>query len=195
MSSEGSSKTDARRFREEFSEFAEEFKGESDRAAVILGAAKIDQLLGMILEKFLLPCPNSTDNLFANNGPLGTFSAKIDFSYRLGLVDASFARSIHLIRRIRNDFAHEVYGARLDSGSHKDRVKALVAEIKDHKWFALLKRDFFDDEKSYRADFSTALGLVIARLDGKIGYLESLSPDFALTLTGRRNNKQSQAET
>ena len=32
-------------FKEEFVDFAEEFGGESDRAAVILGAAKLDYIL------------------------------------------------------------------------------------------------------------------------------------------------------
>lgn len=104
-------KHDPDRAKEEFEEFAKEFKTESDRAAVILGASKLDQLLGMTLEKHLLPCTTSTDQLFSNNGPLGNFSSKIDFSYRLGLIDNQFCNSLHLVRRIRNSFAHEVYGA------------------------------------------------------------------------------------
>src|SRR5438270_10281747 len=37
------------------------------------------------------------------------------------------SRALHLIRRIRNSFAHEVSGAKLDSGPHRDRIRELAA--------------------------------------------------------------------
>lgn len=125
---------DSNRRKEDFEEFVNEVKDESDRAAVILGASKLDQLLGILLEAYLLPCPNMTDSLFSNNGLLGTFSSKIDLCYRLGIIDAQFSKSIHLTRRIRNTFAYEVCGAKLNNGSHKDCVKALTSPFKDSKW-------------------------------------------------------------
>ena len=95
---ENSSKEDEKsilkRQYEDFCEFVNEFKEESDRAAVVLGASKLDQMLGLVLERFLLPCPNRTDQLFDNNGPLGTFSAKIDVCHRLGLIDSEFCKAI-----------------------------------------------------------------------------------------------------
>ena len=44
--------------------------------------------------------------LFDNNGPLGTFSAKIDFARVLDLIDAQTYRNLHAIRGMRNVFAH-----------------------------------------------------------------------------------------
>jgi DNA-binding MltR family transcriptional regulator len=164
---------------DDFSEFVNEFKKESDRAAVILGASKLDQLLGMILTKHLIPCPTSTDDLFDNNGPLGTFSSKINMCFRLGLIDSELCRAIHLTRRIRNSFAHEVYGAKLDSGSHKDRIKSLVANIKNNKHFIWLKEHFFKDVNKSRADFSTALGVLIVRLEGVLEHVETISGEDA----------------
>jgi len=147
--------------KENFETFVNEFRNESDRAAVILGASKLDQLLGMLLEHYLLPCPNSSDQLFSNNGPLGTFSSKIDLCYRLGLIDAEFSKSIHLIRRMRNSFAHEVYGAKLSEGSHRDRVRSLSAPFENHEWYGFLRKNYFKNTAEERAAFSSALGLMI----------------------------------
>jgi hypothetical protein len=182
------------RFQEDFREFVNEFRGESDRAAVILGASKLDQMLGMVLEKFLRPSANSTDDLFSNNGPLGTFSAKIELTYRLGLIDSSFCRSIHLSRRIRNNFAHEVYGASLSSGSHKDRVKSLVSLIKDHEWFSIIKNNYFDGADDPRSDFSAALGLMIVRLEGLLHHMESVSLENERSLVPTKYNKSSKKD-
>jgi hypothetical protein len=183
------------RFHADFREFVEEFRGESDRAAVILGASKLDQVLGMVLEKFLRPSANSTDDLFSNNGPLGTFSAKIDLTYRLGLIDSTLCRSIHLTRRIRNNFAHEIYGASLSSGSHKDRVKSLVALIKDHDWFINIKDAYFEGADDHRTDFSTALGLMIVRLEGLLHHMEPISLEKERSLAPTKYNKSSKKDT
>lgn len=62
---------------DEFAEFVTEFKKESDRAAVILGAAKLDLLLYQIITKVLRPNASSNDDLFDGDAPLSTFHAKI----------------------------------------------------------------------------------------------------------------------
>lgn len=48
---------------QQFISFIKEFLEESDRAAVVLGAAKIDILLHQILKKVLLPSPRGDDEL------------------------------------------------------------------------------------------------------------------------------------
>src|SRR5207245_1162083 len=68
-----------------FYRFAEEFAAESDRAAVILGAAKLDVWLLQILQARLLPCSSGRDELLEGDFPLGTFSARINMCYRLGI--------------------------------------------------------------------------------------------------------------
>jgi len=115
--------------------FVEGIINEEDRATVILVAAKLDLILYQILQKHLIPVPGSKDELLENDGPLSTFSAKINMAYRLGLIDNSFSRSLHLIRKIRNNFAHEVEGCTLDSGAHRDRVRELIAPAKDLEFF------------------------------------------------------------
>ena len=65
----------------EFTAFVKEFYKEKDRAAVILGVAKIDAQLYQVLQKFLCPCPSSKDELLDGDGPLSTFQ----FQNSLGL--------------------------------------------------------------------------------------------------------------
>lgn len=103
-----------------------EFDKESDRAAVILVASLIDECLAGLLKSYLVPIAQSQDSLFDSaTAPLSTFSAKIDFSHRLGLVSAKLCRDIHLIRRIRNSFAHDIYGCTFQNGPVRARVDEL----------------------------------------------------------------------
>jgi len=103
-----------------------EFKGESDRACVILAAALLDGALETLLKTYLLPSTQSEDALFeGGNAPLSSFSARIEVSYRLGLLDAPAARALHLIRRIRNDFAHNVTGCTFADSAVANRLTEL----------------------------------------------------------------------
>lgn len=116
-------------FYPEFIEFLSEFVKESDRAAVILGAAKIDSLLGKILEKYLLPCPGSSDDLLEGDSPLSTFSARIRVCHRLGLIDDSLAKMLQTFRKLRNGFAHDVTHSTLSMGSARDRVNSIAEPL------------------------------------------------------------------
>jgi hypothetical protein len=127
----------------DFVRFAKEFAGESDRAAVIVGAAKLDLLLQQILGAYLLPSATTRDELLEGDSPLATFSARINACYRLGLISANFVRALHLIRRIRNAFAHESTGVSLDAGAHADRVKELTGMFQQHGAFCWLLDEFF----------------------------------------------------
>ena len=59
---------------EAFDQFIEQFKAESDRAAVILGASKLDYLLFQLINHFLVPNYSKNDDLFDGEGPLSTLS-------------------------------------------------------------------------------------------------------------------------
>lgn len=156
-------------------EFIKEFEKESDRAIVILGAAKIDSLLSQLLTKYLLANVGSTDELFDGDSPLSTFSSRINLSYRLGLIDDTLTRALHLVRRIRNAFAHEVTGCSLESGPQKDRIKQLVDPVKKYKLFSSLKENHFKDKAGLRADYFGALALITARIHWAILHTDTLN--------------------
>jgi len=103
-----------------------QFSDESDRACVILAAALLDSALETLLKTQLLPASSGEDPLFDGpNAPLASFSARIEMALRLGMIDSGFARSLHLVRRIRNDFAHNVTGCTFADSSVMGRLTEL----------------------------------------------------------------------
>lgn len=82
----------------------------SDRSCVIVAAAYIDELLEYLLKNFLYsPSSEKEDkDLFSGYGPLSSFSSKILLSYRLGLISNYEYKTLQIIRKIRNTFAHDI---------------------------------------------------------------------------------------
>lgn len=143
-----------------------DFKNENDRSAVIVGAAKLDAALQKLLQNVLLASPTSSDELFDGDTPLATFSAKIHLAYRLGFIDSDFARALHLVRKIRNSFAHEVATKTLSEGAHKDRVDVLAAPFRRFHQFESNREKLKADKASTESiDFRAVQYLMIARLE------------------------------
>jgi len=94
-------------FGSKFFESVKNLKKESDRGCIIVAAAWIDDDLETIISNFLLPKADKDDNLFHEGKPLGTFGAKIDIAYRLGLIQKDTRNVLHVLRKMRNDSAHK----------------------------------------------------------------------------------------
>jgi hypothetical protein len=157
----------------------DDFKNESDRATVILGAAKLDSMLYLLLTKFLKPTTNGQDELLDGDNPLGTFSSRINLAFRLGLINNHFTKSLHLIRKIRNSFAHEINGISLCTGGQGDRVRELIFHFKDLVDYQDVKQDIFGEKESLDIDFRMILAVTILRLDTAIHYAGTISHDGA----------------
>jgi hypothetical protein len=166
----------------QYKDFINEFRDESDRAAVVLGAAKLDQLLYRIIQAFLIPVTTGRDELLDGDTPLGTFSAKINFTYRCGLIDSNFARALHMVRKIRNSFAHEVSGCSLITGAHIDRVRELIHPLMSYQICTLFRHHFFNGKNGPDIDFRLALAIMIARLEKKLNTIEPVNSDNAVNL-------------
>jgi len=100
-----------------------EFQGETDRAAAVLSAAYLDHLLGELIAASMAVEHSKVDKLLYRDGhgPLGSFSAKIDTAYCLGLLSEDEYSDLHSIRHIRNDFAHKLTGLAFEYRSIADR--------------------------------------------------------------------------
>ncbi|WP_146127430.1 hypothetical protein [Burkholderia cenocepacia] len=131
-------RTSAAEAREEASKLAFSLYEESERACVILGAAKIDSDLEVLLRQVLHPCAGGQDNLFESDRALGTFSAKISLAHRMGLISPEFERALQILRRVRNSFAHQVEDASLSVGGHKDRIAEIYKWASDDSTYDLL---------------------------------------------------------
>lgn len=170
--------------RASFQTFMRDFLNESDRAAVILGAAKLDLLLKQTLERVLLPSASNVDDLLDIEKPLGSFSSRIRAAHRLGVIDTQFSRALHLIRKIRNDFAHEAHGSSLALGSHRDRVRELAAPFLEYVHIdprlAKLRREVRLSAASF--DFRLALAITAARLEIAFVSAQQLASNSPLPL-------------
>ena len=75
---------------DQFDDFADDLLGErTARPLIIVGTAKVENLLFQILSQHLLPKKTKAsdqDELLEGDRPLATFSARIKLCYRLGLI-------------------------------------------------------------------------------------------------------------
>jgi DNA-binding MltR family transcriptional regulator len=88
----------------------------SDAEAALLAGTFVEDRLGFAIKSQFVSLPTAGNNakmvteaaLFDGYGPLATFFAKIDIGYALGLYDLMVRNDLHMIRSIRNDFAHSL---------------------------------------------------------------------------------------
>jgi hypothetical protein len=94
----------------EFEEFLGEANAEvsrgSIRGIVLVWSSKIEQLLGQLLEGFLIDHTNSRSMIWSS-GVLGEFSARAKTCFVLGLISKQDLNACNHIRDIRNFTAHE----------------------------------------------------------------------------------------
>ena len=107
--------------------FYDQMEAESDRGAVIVSVSLLDELLCNLLKAKLLPSLEKCDELFESAfSPFSSFSAKIDLAYRLGIIGHNLRSSLHLLRKLRNDFAHASIIKGFDHPSTQNRIRELV---------------------------------------------------------------------
>ena len=107
-----------------------ELAKESERGCVVLAFAWLDEQLTNNLKACLLPSAKGddlkSDELFAPGRPIGDASTKIDLSLRLGLLRPNTHRSLHMLRRLRNDFAHLASPITFETPNVRDRIAAVL---------------------------------------------------------------------
>lgn len=118
------------RLTQETTRFVSGLAREGERAAVVLGAARLDVALERLLKKLMHPNPGGSDNLFDSQCPLGSFSAKIALAYRLGIIDRNFEHALQMVRKIRNAFAHSIKVASLSDSPHDGQLNELIRDVR-----------------------------------------------------------------
>ena len=94
-----------------------ELSEESDRGAAILAAANFEEWLGSIISGYFAKLDSELKRKLFENGALSTFSAKLDFGFALGFYDKDTLSKLHVIKTIRNKFAHSTKPMRFDGDS------------------------------------------------------------------------------
>src|SRR5665213_514894 len=86
-----------------------EIQEQTDRGSAIVGAAMMEEMLSVVLQKRMSEMNRAHyDAFFGLNGPGGSLSNKIELFYAFGLCNDILYKAMHDIRSIRNRFAHRI---------------------------------------------------------------------------------------
>jgi hypothetical protein len=124
----------------------QEVEKESDRAAVIVGAAYLDEYLRIYIASLLIDDKTIVDDLFGVERPLGAFGARIRMAYALGLLDDNEFHDFKIVQEVRNAFAHRLHGLSFDGPWVTGRCRAFILPQKSVAEVLLPSaspRDFF----------------------------------------------------
>lgn len=143
-----------------FMEFLAEFNKETERGAALAAAAMLDAQLGRILESFLIPNKGSKALLDGFNAPFGTFSSRIAASFALGLLSEIEYRECELIRKVRNEFAHQV-----KVSFETQKISGMCAQLH------FSAKSYADVYVATRAQFTTAAVALILNLTNRPHYV------------------------
>jgi len=110
---------------QEFQDFRTSLLTESDRGSVLMAAAFIEDKITQLLETYMINDTTIQKKIFGGNGALATFSSKIDISFLLGLIPKNIYNDLGVLRKLRNDFAHNAKSITFQTDYIKDRCNAL----------------------------------------------------------------------
>ena len=99
---------------------------ESDRAAGVLGRAYADAMVERLLRRYIAP-GSSAERLLGTQGAIGTFAARTELVFGLGLISNASYGDLNLIRRIGNHFAHHVDAASFDTSPVREWCESFWA--------------------------------------------------------------------
>jgi DNA-binding MltR family transcriptional regulator len=132
--------------------FMKEFGVETNRAAAILGAALLDELLSQLISNFLIDDDKEVRNLLDVERPLGAFGARIRAAYCLGLITNEVFQDLNVIKSIRNLFAHGLHGLSFEA----EQVRRECAKLQSLERVHLVNLD----SSSPRARFMISIYLI-----------------------------------
>jgi DNA-binding MltR family transcriptional regulator len=107
---------------------------ETDRGCALMAAEFLSNELGVLLRVHFVEDNKACDAVLDDpRGAVGTFSSRIEFAYLLGLIGPEERRELNLVRKIRNEFAHEYQpldftAEHVSSRCRELRVHTLVPE-------------------------------------------------------------------
>ena len=85
---------------------ASAYEKESDRAVALLATAFLDEQCKAALVRHFVDDLKLSAKLFSGYGPVASFSARVDMLLALGHIAEMVHRDLHVIRKVRNEFAH-----------------------------------------------------------------------------------------
>jgi DNA-binding MltR family transcriptional regulator len=110
-----------------------EIEAQSDRGTALVATSYLDERLREALRAALSDAIEEAKDgsdtvearLFDGTGPFATLSGKINVAFALGFLGTVALRDLHLIRKIRNHFAHSADPGRFDMPPVSDWCREL----------------------------------------------------------------------
>ena len=102
------------------------FENESDRGAAVLAGSYVENHLGLYLQSKMKDL-SLAGRMFSSEGPLSTFSQRINLAQAFGFLPKEQCTDLHLIKKIRNHFAHHPREASFGDKPVSDWVSNLIA--------------------------------------------------------------------
>jgi hypothetical protein len=142
-------------------EMTAELLGGNDRATIISIGALSDSAVEYLLATNLPALRNAEqkafDQAFRHDGPLGTFSSRIDMAFYMGLIDEKFRGQLHDLRQLRNAVAHTKRHVSLEDAPLQNVAKRILHPI---GYFKLLD----ESAKGIRSALIAEANLIYNRL-------------------------------
>ena len=112
----------------EIEQFKKELLGSSDRASIILMGSSLDDALIYRIALALpqLPTDDELDYIFRFEGPLGTFSARMEQALLWGAIEDETYQELDLFRELRNAAAHSKMSLSFQDSAIANVVKRLA---------------------------------------------------------------------
>lgn len=170
-----------------FKTFQSSLSDESDRARVIVVACWMEEFLKVkLMNEFSKGNARSRKELFSENRPFATFSAKINAAFCAGWIDHDVHHDIQVNRKPRNVYAHSYNPVSLDAADTRRLVESLrVPHRQFYDWGQLREASTEDGVVIYTgekpreareelhipaaASFRMALPIVLAVLAANLG--------------------------
>jgi DNA-binding MltR family transcriptional regulator len=144
-----------------FAEFRAALTHESDRGCALFAAAYLDVAICDLIRASLVESNNVEDDLFAGTAPLSTFSARIKLAYYMGKISREARSDLDIVRRIRNDFAHDATALTFEAKVIAARCRALQSS-------------YHEKAETGRAHYTAAVSSLLALLHAST--LKALRP-------------------
>lgn len=107
--------------------------GEQDERAMVLSLATfIEDTLGRLLLAYFRDCKATRELIEGFSAPLGTLGSRIKAVYAVGLVTEEQFKDMEILRKVRNQFAHNWEGVSLA----RNDIAAMVGQLSGYSFDA-----------------------------------------------------------
>lgn len=148
------------RYVDELNSVLESLTDQDERSVVLTLAAFADDTLELLLLNYLREPKQAKELLNGFNAPLGTFSAKVKVAFVLGLIREDHHKTLEIMRKVRNRFAHNWKGVSLD----REDVADLIAQLPRSKLEEFGRSEEFNEGSSCREQLTQKCAEILADL-------------------------------